>query len=128
MGFEVAIVVILILFGMYAGFHYYQLNQKSKMNNLMETFKTMNDVEDVIEAPFNMAEEHETIQHIGWLIKNGGKTADLNLYFDQTDASFFGVPLNSGNTKLIIQKDMLKDGEQVPIKGELHIVKMNNDE
>ena len=132
MGFEVAIVVILILFGIYAGFHYYQLNQKSQMSNLMETFQSMNNVEDVrdlIEVPFDMVKEHETIQHIGWLHKNGVNQDKplLNLYFDQTNASFFCVTLNNDKTKLIIQKDMLSDGEEVSIKGDLHIVKMMKD-
>ena len=126
MGFEVAIIVILILFGIYIGFHYYQLNKQNQMNKFIESFSVENKQEDVIEAEFDMVKDHEIIQHIGWLYKKGtdSNQPGLNLFFDQTDASFFGVVLNSSNKKLIIKKSMISNGEEVMINGELHIVKM----
>ena len=126
MGFEVAIVVILILFGIYMGFHYYQINKENQMNAFIESFSSENNQGDVIEADFDMVKDHEIIQHIGWLYKKGmdSNQPGLNLFFDQTDASFFGVVLNSNNKKLIIRKEMISNGEEVMINGELHIVKM----
>ena len=128
MNFEVAIVGLLILFCIYITFYYYQLNKESQINNLIETFNTINEeeIKDVIEEELNWVKEYDTMQHIGWLYKKGTDRnhPSMNLFFDQTDASFLGVILNNGNKKLIIQKQMISDGEEVMIKGELHIVKM----
>lgn len=123
MSFEVAIVGILILFGIYAGFHYYKLNKESQLNNLIETFNSMN--EEVKEDKIDW----EITQHIGWLYKNGtNKNFDnLNLYFNQSDASFFAITLND-QTKIQMNREMMSDGEEIMVNNAMYVVKMHIEE
>ena len=125
MGFEVAIVGILILFCIYAGFHYYQLNKENHINNLIETFNTMNEEEEIKADKIDW----NITQHIGWLYKNGtNKNFDnLNLYFNQSDASFFATNLND-QTKIQMNREMMKDGDEVMVNNGMYVVKMFTEE
>ena len=62
-------------------------------------------------------------QHIGWLYKNGTNNDfnNLNLYFNQSDASFFALPLDS-NEVIHLNVDMVKRGDNISINNENYVV------
>ena len=62
-------------------------------------------------------------QHIGWLYKNGTNENfdNMNLYFDQSNATFFAMPLEQ-ELRINLNIEMARKGESVELNGEKYVI------
>ena len=95
---------------------YLQQNKKMEQINNVENF---DDVEEIDENKIDWS----LTQHIGWLYKNGdNKNFDnMNLYFDQSNASFFAIPLHQ-ELRINLNIEMARKGESVELNDEKYVI------
>ena len=109
-------IVIIIIVSIIGGVALFYLHQNKKMNKVEENFRQVPEIrEDKVDWSIT--------QHLGWLFKNGdNKNFDnMNLYFNQSNASFFALPLNN-NEKINLNVEMVKNGDKIVVNNENYVV------
>ena len=61
-------------------------------------------------------------QHIGWL-QTGASFENMNLYFNQSDATFFALQLNN-NEPIYLGEEIPKDGSSIQLNGKNYTVEL----
>ena len=114
-----AIIVIIISLIAFGVIYYLQQNKKIDiLSNSEENFEQVSEIEE----QSNVVDWSIT-QHIGWLYKNGSnKDFDsMNLYFDQSNAGFFAIPLHQ-EIRIDLNIEMARKGENVELNGESYLI------
>jgi len=95
---------------------YLQQNKKMEQLNDVENFE---EIEEIDENKIDWS----LTQHIGWLYKDGKNENfdNMNLYFDQSNASFFAIPLHQ-ELRINLNIEMARKGESVELNGEKYVI------
>ena len=113
----IIILIILITSMIGCGVLYYL-----QQNKQVQKLEKVEDFEQVPEIREDKVDWSIT-QHIGWLYKNGdNKNFDnMNLYFDQSNATFFAMPLEQ-ELRINLNIEMARKGESVELNGEKYVI------
>ena len=117
---DIGIVIIIIVSIIGGGILFY-LHQNKKINQINKV------EENFQQIPEDKGIDWSITQHLGWLYKDGeNKNFDnMNLYFNQSDASFFALSYN--NEKIKLNVEMVKNGDNIKVNNENYIVNFSED-
>lgn len=120
------IILTLILVGIMLGIIYY----KKHIEPFKQTLQNIQQSQELTQIQEEPMINFSIMQHIGWL-QNGEPFNNLNLYFNQTNATFCALPLNHGQYfRELIQLggNIPKDGTTITINNKQYIVELEKNE
>ncbi len=95
---------------------YLQQNKKveQQIDNVEENFEEVQEIDKI---------DWTLTQHIGWLYKNGSNENfdNMNLYFDQSNATFFAIPLDQ-ELRINLNIEMARNGESIELNGDNYLI------